>query len=167
MGPAAQRCREIPAFDPARNYPHWSACLAAGEFAVRYFDPSNNCMVGVDGGPIGNANDRVLVFPSRDVAEQHCLQVINDRPAVGCLIYDSDGKFAGKHVNQARLAQLAEPPSNVRLLAKGILWLGIGSVLIWWDWSRRWTIMIGILVGIRLVITGIVLLSRAAGRGRR
>ena len=49
MEPAKRSCREIAAYDAARPNPHWTACLVEGEFAVRYFDPKTNCVVGADG----------------------------------------------------------------------------------------------------------------------
>ena len=71
-----------------------------------------------------------------------------------------------EHVHPKRVAELAEPPSRRSQLAKGLLLLVAGSGLVWWDWSRRWTIMVGILLGSRMLIAAAVFLYRAI-RGRQ
>jgi hypothetical protein len=158
--------REVAAHDPSRPFPHWTASIGVDEFAVRYFDPRTNCTVGSDGQPLDHRNNRVLVFATRDDAERYCHAAIERTPKTGCLIYDSNGTLVSTHVDQRRAAELAKPPSRTRLLVKGLLLLMIGSALIWWDWNRRFTIMIGILLGIRMVVAALILFWRALRQKR-
>jgi hypothetical protein len=122
------------------------------ELAVRYFDPKTNCTVGIDGNPLDYRNDRVLIFATRNDAQRYCDVAIKRPPKTGCLLYDSSGALVSTYIDVRRAAELAEPPSRTRLFVKGFCLLAFGSALIGWDWSRRFTIMIGILAGIRLVI---------------
>jgi hypothetical protein len=153
--------RVIPAYDAARRNPHWTACLVEGEFAVRYFDPKTNCVIGDDGKALAGYNDRVLVITSLADADLHCARVVEGQPSTGCLIYGASGVLVRAHVHPDRSAELAKPPSRSSHLVKGLLLLLGGTALMWWDWSRRWTIMIGVLLGSRMLIAAAMFLWRA------
>lgn len=162
----ARPSREIVAYDATRPSPYWTGCLAMGEFAVRYFDPKTNRVVGVDGTPASGHTDRVFIFSSIEAADAYCLAEIERRPAIGCLVHNDSAVIVRRHVHAERVAELARPPSRLSQILKGLLCLIGGGGLIWWDWSRRWTIMIGVLLGIRVVIAGIVYLYRGLRRNR-
>ena len=151
--------RQVCAVDPTNPSGSWTGSLSSSEFAVQHFDPISNLVLGLDGKLPNARNNILLVFGTIAEAEDYSAKKIESSPAIGCLIYNSRGRL----VRSIRAPTARPRPPGAREILWGALFLLGGGLLLYFDIRAELTLIIGVLIGGRLIFAGISYLSRGIG----
>jgi hypothetical protein len=155
--------RQIPAVDPRNPGGSWTASLAPSEFAVQHFDPKRNLVMGIDGKLPDSRNNLLLVFETLAAAEEYSANQVASRPAIGCVVYDYRGRLIKSVINDSA-QELRPRAAGTREILLGMLFLAGGGLLVYADFRVQLTLIIGVLIGSRLIFAGIVNVTRGIGR---
>jgi hypothetical protein len=165
--------RQIRAVDPKNPGGSWTASMTPSEFAVQHFDPKRNMVMGIDGKLPDSLNNILLIFETLAAAEEYSANQVLSRPAVGCLVYDHRGRLVKSVINDSA-PELRPRAAGIWEIVLGTLFLAGGGLLIYADFRVNLTLIIGVLIGSRLIFAGIVqvtrgisgLAAKAQGRSR-
>ena len=101
-------------------------------------------------------NDSPLIFDTLDKARSYSEQKIAATPALGCRIYDCNGRAAESFSNPQIYDRHHGLPAAKRNLALGALCLLTGAAAVALDASLNWRLIFGVLLGIRFLWMGTV-----------
>ena len=77
---------------------YWGPALADSQYAVFHFDVKTMPLRDPQGNAVSSDNDAPLVFDSLTGAENYCREKIATTPALGCRIYDHQGRVVRSFV---------------------------------------------------------------------
>jgi hypothetical protein len=136
------------------------------EYLVYHFTPKSFVRCGPNGEVLNEFNTVGYVFGDLVGARKYCEWKVNQNREIGCVIYDGRWKIVDRVINPEYLQQVNRTNSPKRQLLWSIFFLISGSALIWLDARHSWMLLIGLLLGARLAVGGIVKLVQALMRLR-
>lgn len=139
-----------------RELPGKNARIRSGEYLVYHFRAKDGVRCTPYGDMLDGFNEMGYVFEDLTPARQYCEWKVNEDPKLGCVIYDQSWKVIAQFTNATYMAQVKRAQSPQRRLVRGILFLLLGSVLIWLEARQNWMLIVGFLVGARLAVGGVV-----------
>lgn len=149
-----------------RELPGKYVRIAPGEHLVYHFWPKSVVQCAPNGEALNEFNEVGYVFDDLVDAQRYCYWKVNQNPKLGCVIYDSRWKIVDQVINAEYLKRLSRQSSPKRQFLWSVLFLISGGALIWLDSRHNWVLLIGVLIGARLAVAGIVKLVLALLRLR-
>lgn len=133
----------------------WSSPISDSQYAVLHFDIKTMSMRDA-GGNFLSSEDGPLIFNTLDGARSYSEQKIAATPALGCRIYDHQGRAVESFSNPEVYDQHHGLPAAKRNLALGAICLLTGAGAVALDASLKWRLIFGTLFGIRFLWAGSV-----------
>jgi hypothetical protein len=151
----------------AKAATYWGPSMTESQCAVFHFDVKTMSARDAEGREPSPASDGPLVFDSLSEAERYSKDKIATTRGLGCRIYDRDGKILGTFVDPQLYERLHRQPSAKRNLLVGMVCLVIGAGLIGLDIWMEYRLLLGVLLGVRLLwAAAIKLIDGATGLKR-
>jgi hypothetical protein len=135
---------------------YWAGHLAPGEVALFHFLGKSRMLCKAD-GTLGATP--ATKFADADGARAYAQQYVDAHPDRGCRLYDSTGERVEEIRGAAVPAQRYSRKDAKRDLiigAAGFLLIPIGILIDWWV---GWTLFLGMILGTKFVLVGILKLS--------
>jgi len=129
---------------------YWGPAMTESQYAVFHFDVKTMRMCG---------SDAPLIFEGLPAATSYCQRKIADIPALGCRIYDHDGKVV-QTFSDDKLYRKSNGRTAARrsvIVGSACLVAGISGVAL--DAWLEWRLTFGVLLGARFLWVGSVKLS--------
>jgi hypothetical protein len=125
--------------------------MTESQYAIFHFDVKTMSM--------RETRDVPLIIDGLEAATSYCRQKIVEAPALGCRIYDRDGKIIQTFSDAEVYRKNHGRPAAKRSLIIGCACLltGIGGVVL--DASLGWSLTFGVLLGARFLWVGSVKFS--------
>ena len=135
---------------PAKST-YWGPAMTESQYAIFHFDVKTMTM--------SEASDIPLIIDGLDAATSYCQQKIADNPAIGCRIYDHDGKVVQTFSDDELYQKAHGRPAAKRsvIIGSACLLAGVGGVAL--DAWLEWRLTFGVLLGARFLWVGSVKLS--------
>jgi len=135
---------------------YWLPQMSDGQYALFHFDVKTMSMRDAQGNFLSSENDAPLIFNTLDEARTYAREKIASTPALGCRIYDHQGKIVETFSNPEIYDRHHGRPAAGRNIALGAacLLLGVSGVAL--DASLKWRLTFGVLLGIRFLWVGAV-----------
>lgn len=139
-----------------RELPGKNVRISPGEYLVYHFRAKDGVRCTPDGKMLDGFNEMGYVFANLAEARQYCQWKVEENSKLGCVIYDHSWKVVQQFTNAQYMAQIRRAQSPQRRLLRGIVFLVLGSILLWLEVQHHWMLIIGFLVGARLAVSGVV-----------
>ena len=130
--------------------------MSPNQHAVFHFDVKTMSMRDAQGRFLSAENDSPLIFNTLDQARSYSQQKIADTPALGCRIYDHQGRAVQSFSNPGIYDRHHGLPAAKRNVALGAICLLAGAGGVALDASLKWRLTFGVLLGIRFLWVGTV-----------
>jgi hypothetical protein len=130
--------------------------MRESQYAVFHFDIKTMSMRDAQGNYLSPDNDAPLIFDSLDDARSYAQHEIARKPALGCRIYDRQGRVVESFSNPEIYDRHHGVPAARRNVAIGAVCLLVGAGAIALDASLNWRLIFGVVFGIRFVWVGCV-----------
>ena len=131
--------------------------MRGGEVALFHFDGRSRVLCGADGS-LG-ATARAVKFGTVEEAVSYAERYVGANGRRGCRIYDQSGdcvrEIRGAEVPASRYTR-AQAKRDLCIGLMGFLLIPIGFLIDWWI---GWTIFLGVALGTKFVLLGIIKLS--------
>jgi hypothetical protein len=137
---------------------YWGPAMTDVQCAVFHFDVKTMTMRDAQGLAAPDTYASVI-FDSLEVAERYCQEKIASTRALGCRIYNHEGTVVGTFVDDAVYAQHHGQPAAKRSLWVGGACLAVGVTCIAVDAWSGWSLIFGVLLGLRFVWAGTMKLA--------
>jgi hypothetical protein len=130
--------------------------MSETQYAVFHFDVKTLSMRDAQGNYLSPGNDSPLILDSLAAAQHYCREKTAATPALGCRIYDRNGRVVQSFSNDALYDRYHGLPAARRSFAIGAasLLAGAGGVAL--DAWLGWRLTFGVLLGIRFLWFGTV-----------
>ena len=152
------------------NATYWGPAMTDSQCAVFHFDVKTMSMRDSQGQAAPQDKDACLIFDSLTDAERYCQERIADTPALGCRIYGHDGTVVRTFVDAGVYGKHHGQPAARRNLVVGGACLAVGAACVAVDAWSGWSLIIGVVLGLRFLWVGTVKLAEGIGAaldGRR
>jgi hypothetical protein len=137
---------------------YWGPAMTGSQCAVFHFDVKTMTMRDAQGLAAPDTYASVI-FDSIADAERYCQEKIASNPALGCRIYNCDGAVVRTFVDDAVYAQHHGQPAAKRSLLVGGACMAVGVTCIAVDAWSGWSLIFGVLLGLRFVWAGTMKLA--------
>jgi hypothetical protein len=155
---------------------YWGPAMTDAQCAVFHFDVKTMTMRDAQGLAAPADQYACVIFDSIADAERYCRGKIAGTPILGCRIYSHEGTVLGTLVDDAVYTQHHGQPAARRNLWVGGACLATGVTCVAVDAWSGWSLIVGVLLGLRFVwvgtmkladgIAGMIDNSRATKTGR-
>jgi hypothetical protein len=142
---------------------YWGPPMTDSQYAVFHFDVKTMSMRDAQGQAAPQDKDACLIFQSLEDAERYCQEKIADTPAFGCRIYGHDGTVARTFVDDGVYGKYHGRPAARRNLVVGGVCLAVGATCVAVDAWSGWSLIIGVVLGLRFLWVGTVKLAEGIG----
>jgi hypothetical protein len=130
--------------------------IRSSEYLVYHFRAKDGVRCTPSGEMLNGFNEVGYVFDDLSWVRQYCQEKIEQAPKLGCVVYGQQWKVVEQFTNPQYMAQIKRTQSPQRRLVRGLVFLAIGSFLIWLEDRHGWSLIVGFLVGARFAVGGIV-----------
>jgi hypothetical protein len=158
---------ELKAQERGRPVTQSKSPIPKGHFLVYFFRTGDHVRCSRDGQFLNGSNNAGVIFEQREEAQEYARQFADINPEIGAGVYDSSWKPIAEFVHEdfTRAQERAQAPQ--RLFLWGGLLLLAGAVLLWLEMRSEWTLIVGFLVGSRLLLAGGLRLIKGVYRLRQ
>ena len=132
---------------------YWGPPMSPSQYAVFHFDIETMSMRNAQGEYL-SAEEPPLIFSTLDEARAYSTEKVAITPKLGCRIYNHRGETVESFSNPDVYNQHHGLPAAKRNLAIGAVCLATGFGAVALDASLKWRLMIGVVLGVRLVWAG-------------
>jgi len=133
--------------------------IAKGSFLVYYFLAKDEVRCNPEGKYLDGSNEAGRLHSTFEMAEYHAHSIAQNNLGIASGIYDSSWKIIATFLPESVIQQRAKANSPKRLLSWATVLLCAGSLLLWLEVRSGWTLLIGFLVGARLLVSGFIKLT--------
>jgi hypothetical protein len=136
-------------------------------FLVYYFLTRDDIRCDREGKFLNGSNEAGMLFRSLREAEAFARSVAELSPRIGSGIYNSSWNVVGRFVHDRFTQQQAKANAPTRLFLWAAALLAVGTLLMWLEVRSGWRLIVGFLIGARLLLRGVVKLATGMYRLRR
>lgn len=145
-------------YDPERDPRNWTGHVQSHQFGVIQFNAKTRIAVATDGRALASGSDDILIFRSLENAVAFSRTLVDKSPSLGCMIFNAREDLEQTIVNEEFDKKLRRPAGK-REVIFGILLMTGGILLILLDYHLNWFLMLGVIIGVRLLIGGVLQLA--------
>jgi hypothetical protein len=137
--------------------------LPPGSYFVYYFLARDNVRCDRDGNYLNRSNEAGagVIFEDLEEAKAYARAVAGINLKIGAGVYNSSWQVVAEFLHPDFVEQQRRATSPSRSLTWAAVLLVFGSLFLWWEVHSHWTLVIGFLIGTRLLLAGILRAARA------
>ena len=138
--------------------------IPEGEFLVTYFLAKEQIRCDPEGRFLNGSNQAGVLFSSLEDADRFAREVASRGPRVGAAVSDSRWRPLAEYIHPEFRKQQDRAEAPGRMLLWATILVAAGSLFLYYEMRSGWTLIIGFLIGSRLLLSGIIKFARALHR---